>query len=1440
MGELKKKLLDLTNGMNLDLKNNKLLDLDIQKVYVNASEKSFRLIINCEEIINLKDIETVEIALKKKFNKFDDININVRYNFIDIDKNDILKKYFPNIIFLIRREIPSSTAWIGSLNWKLNKNTFILSINNDIAIHLLKSRNIDNLIKLMIKENLNIDLNIKFEYRENIEETLDYNERKEKEENKLLASIDFDLDSTNDKPKPKPSAKKENYFKRSKANPNMLYGRSLEGENIRISQIDIDTGIALVEGEIFDIEVKEIRGDKKLYTFSITDYSSSIIVKVFANKKSQEVLDEVLKEGEYFKLSGDVIYDNFSRQIVIMLKGLQKARKEVRQDNSLEKRVELHCHTKMSSMDGMSTFSELAKRASEWGHSAIAITDHGIVQGFPEAMEVSKKYDIKVLYGVEGYLVNDSKSLVSNLEDDSICLNCEYTVFDIETTGLSNQNDKITEIGAVKIRNGEIIDTYNQLINPEIPIPEKIVDLTGITDEMVANKPKIEDVLHEFIEFSEGSVLVAHNASFDMGFIEVNAKKLGLEIKAPVLDTLYLARVLFPELKNHKLNTLSKHLDVPLENHHRAVDDAKATSLIFLKCLEKVKEENISILDDLNKYCCENINIKKEDTFHIIIFAKNEKGLKGLYKIISASHLEHFFRRPRILKSLLEKYKDDLLIGSACEAGELYQYILKNKSEEEIEEIASFYDFLEIQPIHNNEFLIRNGLVKEYEELQEINKKIVRLGEKLNKPVVATGDVHFLEPQDEAYRRILMSGQGFSDADKQAPLYLKTTDEMLEEFKYLGEEKSKEVVITNTNLISDMVEEILPIPKGTFPPEIEGSDEELRKMNYEKAISIYGDPLPKLVSDRLDREINSIIDNGYAVMYIIAQKLVAKSREDGYLVGSRGSVGSSFVATMSDITEVNPLPPHYICPNCKNSEFITDGSVGSGADLKDKNCPKCDTAYRKDGHDIPFEVFLGFEGDKEPDIDLNFASEYQAKAHKYTEELFGEEFVFKAGTIGTIADKTAYGFVKKYFDEKEEVINSAEINRLVRGCSGVKRTSGQHPGGIMVVPNYKDIFDFTPIQYPANDESSGVITTHFDYNAICSNILKLDLLGHDVPSIIKMLEDITGIDALSIPLDDLETMKIFTTTESIGVTKEDINSEVATFGIPEFGTKFVRQMLVDTKPTTLAELVRISGLSHGTDVWINNAQDLVKNGVASLSEVICTRDDIMLYLIYNGLDKEVSFKIMEKVRKGKGISEEEENYMRENNIPEWYIDSCKKIKYMFPKAHAVAYVMMSFRIAYFKVHYPEAFYATYFTTKAVDFDAELIVKGKETIKDKIKELEKLGNDKKVKEKNLLTVLEVALEMYSRGYKVKKVDLYKSDSDKFLVTEEGILPPLKALEGVGENVARNIAIEAKGEPFLSIEDLSKRTKSSKTVIEALRNHGCLEGMHETNQLDLFSI
>lgn len=1400
----------------------KTIDMAIVEVEIIKETMELSLRLDSEVIIENTVIEDIKKLLSETFKDFD-VKLNIRY-LVDMNRDNNLNKYMDIITDIIEEEVPSSSSWIKALQYRVEGDTVHLTTPSSMAYFSIKRNGLMN--RLGNKLHGELGLNLILDFTEE-DESSDDEFLKEKQLEELEISKDILL----------------NTQQNSTGNPNITQstnysiGKSIKGELMSIRDVDLQVGTAVIKGEIFQVESREIKGDRLLVTLYISDTTDSIPVKIFLNKdKGIEFLENIY-EDSYVILEGDVVYDNYSRTKTIMLQSLKKIDKEERMDTSKEKRVELHLHTKMSAMDGVGDLKKIAARAHKWGHKALAITDHGVVQAFPDGMEMSEKLGIKMIYGVEGYLVNDSKGIITNFEPDKKYN--QFVVFDIETTGLSAINDAITEIGAVKLVDGEVTDTYSQLINPGRPIPEFITNLTGITDEMVSNKPDISQVIGSFGEFIRGSVLVAHNATFDVGFIRENMKRYSMNLDNPVLDTLELTRAVFPDLKNHKLDNIAKHLGVSLENHHRAVDDAEATKDIFIKILSLLEEKGIRDFSEINNLNNSG-NIFKSQTFHIIILAKNLVGLKNLYRIISESHLKYFHRKPRIPKSLLEANREGLVIGSACESGELYKSILKGSSYNEIRNIVNFYDYLEIQPIGNNMHLIRNGILRDEDQLKEINMKIYELGKKYNKPVVATGDVHFLDPEDEVYRRILMAGQGFQDADFQAPLYFMTTDEMLDEFSYLGKDIAYEVVIQNTNLVNNMIEEIEPIPDGTFPPIIEGSEEELRNITYKKAHEVYGDPLPDIVKNRLEKELSSIIKNGYAVMYIIAQKLVWKSLADGYLVGSRGSVGSSFVATMSGITEVNPLSPHYICPKCKYSHFFDDGSVASGSDLPDEKCPKCNTKLKKDGQDIPFEVFLGFEGDKEPDIDLNFAGEYQPVAHKYTEELFGEGYVFRAGTIGTIADKTAYGFVKKYFEQKDISVNPAEINRLVKGCTGIRRSSGQHPGGVMIVPKYKDIYDFSPIQYPANDKKSGVITTHFDYNAISGRILKLDILGHDVPTIIKMLEDLTGIDPTTIPLDEPETMKIFTSTEPLGISEKDIECKVGTLGIPEFGTKFVRQMLVDTKPSTFSELVRISGLSHGTDVWINNAQELVRNNIATLSEVISTREDIMLSLINAGLDKQKSFWIMEKVRKGRGLTEEDEEDIRALDLPNWYIDSCNKIKYMFPKAHAVAYVMMSFRIAYFKVHYPEAFYATYFTTKAADFDAQLVLKGKEIVNNKIMELESLGNDMTAKEKNLLTVLEVVREMYARGFKFQNVDLYKSDSDKFIIGENGILPPLKGLDGVGENAARNIVEEREKAQFISIEDLVSRSKVTRTVIEALSNHGCLDDLPESNQISLFNI
>ncbi|KAB3536940.1 PolC-type DNA polymerase III [Alkaliphilus pronyensis] len=1415
--------------------NERLYSYKIESIKYFKGNKRLEMTIESDSVLDWHLLESPLDIASNQLQLTNNIELKINYN-IEADILQLIEMNWQNIAYIIKRFIPAAKGIEDSINWRLEDNMLLVSIDAELIYEKAVERKIHLTIEEYFKRDFNKKISCRFSTNKaNAFCMEEYTEFKEKESNILAEEIINNAINNSNENESKDNRKE---IKQSSLNKNtpVVLGRSFSGEITPLSNVREEMAKIIVEGEILTSEVKELNSGKKLYIIHVTDYSNSIIVKIFERKKQAENIEDHFKKGVWLQIRGDVVFDKFVREYIIMANDIIKIQKAIELDNHPQKRIELHLHTQMSSMDGLSSTTSLIGRAAEWGHRAIAVTDHGVVQAFPEAMEAGKKFGIKVIYGMEGYLINDEANIIEGM--DSYGLEETYIVFDIETTGLSNKKDRITEIGAVKVHGGKIIEDFSTLVNPEVPIPAKIVELTGINDELVKNAPKIDEAMEKFLGFIEDKPLVAHNAEFDIGFIRENARRLGYQLNNSSLDTLKLARLLLSKLKKHKLNIVAKELNIKLENHHRAVDDATATAEIFLKFIEMMKSKGINNLGEMNKKLVKQADIKKLDTFHAIILVKNYTGLKNLYRLVSDSHLKYFYKKPRLPKSLLTKHREGLIIGSGCEGGELYRAVLANRTGEEVEAIASYYDYLEIQPVANNGFLIEKGIVGGIEDIKAVNKKIVELGIKLDIPVIATGDVHFLDKRDEVFRRILMTGQGFSDADNQAPLYLKTTGEMLEEFNYLGEEKAIEVVIDNPNSLADETEEIAPIPNGTFPPVIEGSDVELRRTCYQKAEGIYGSPLPEIVQTRLDRELNSIINNGYAVMYIIAQKLVTKSMSDGYLVGSRGSVGSSFAATMSDITEVNPLPPHYICGECKYSEFILDGSYGAGADLPEKECPKCSSQLIKEGHDIPFEVFLGFEGDKEPDIDLNFAGEYQSEAHKYTEELFGSGKVFRAGTIGTIADKTAYGFVKKYLEEKNLQLSQAEINRLTMGCTGVKRTSGQHPGGVMIVPQDRDIHEFCPIQYPANDSSSGVITTHFDYHSISGRLLKLDILGHDVPTIIKMLEDITGVNAQEIPLDDKKTISIFTTTEALGVNGEELGCEVGTLGIPEFGTKFVRQMLLDTRPTTFAELVRISGLSHGTDVWLNNAQELVRNKTAELKDVISTRDDIMNYLILKGLPKKNSFKIMENVRKGKGLSDDDISLMKENNVPQWYIDSCIKIKYMFPKAHAAAYVMMSFRIAYFKVHYPEAFYATYFTTKAEDFDAELIVKGKEVIKSKIKEFEEMGNDMTAKEKNLLTVLEVALEMFLRNIVLLPVDIYNSDAERFRVEDGKLLPPFMSLQGVGQNAAKNIVEARKNGEFISLENLKERSNITKTAIEALVNHGCLNNIPKTNQLSLF--
>jgi DNA polymerase-3 subunit alpha (Gram-positive type) len=1233
-----------------------------------------------------------------------------------------------------------------------------------------------------------------------------------------------------------------------------------------IEQVDSALGEIVIAGMIRKVDEREIRNERTILMFDLTDFTDTITVKMFiANAQLPEV-KEYIKKGNFIKVKGVAALDRYDQEISITsVWGIRKSQdnREVRNDLSLHKRVELHCHTKMSDMDGVSSVSDIIKQAIRWGHKGIAITDHGVVQAFTDAYhtmeDLKGKYkkkgeelDFKIIYGVEAYLVDDTRQIVINSMGQNF--NDTFVVFDLETTGFSAEVDRIIEIGAVKIKNGEIVDNFSKFVNPKIPIPFRIEKLTGINDSMVMEAEPIEKILPEFLEFCGDAVMVAHNAGFDTSFIINNAERLGIKYDPTIMDTVLLAQFVIPNLHNYKLDTLCKHLAVSLENHHRAVDDAQATAYIYLKMVKMLEERDIFDLDKLNEAGkLDDEAIKKLHQYHCIILASSEQGRINLYRLISASHLQYFSRFPKIPKSLVNKYREGLIIGSACEAGELFRAMVNGRSEAEIARIVSFYDYLEVQPIGNNRFMIEKDdyYVKNEEDLRDLNRRIIALGEKFSKPVVATCDVHFLNPEDEIYRRIIMAGKGFDDADNQAPLYLHTTEEMLHEFDYLGSDKAYEIVVENTNKILNMCEDIIPVRPDKRPPVIENSDQMLRTICENRALELYGNPLPEIVKERLDRELNSIISNGYSVMYIIAQKLVWKSNDDGYLVGSRGSVGSSFAATMAGITEVNPLSPHYLCPKCYYNEFDSEDvkkfAGGAGCDMPDKICPRCGHKLNKMGFDIPFETFLGFKGNKEPDIDLNFSNEYQSKAHSFTEVIFGKGQTFKAGTIGTVAEKTAYGYVFNYFKDKSEkegrpiVKRRCEIERIAEGCVDIRRTTGQHPGGIVVLPIGDEIHSFTPVQHPANDCTTSIVTTHFDYHSIDHNLLKLDILGHLDPTMIRMLQDLTGIDPLEIPLDSKEVMSLFKDTSALGITPADIGGcKLGALGIPEFGTDFAMQMLIDTKPQYFSDLVRIAGLSHGTDVWLGNAQVLLKEGKATISTAICTRDDIMIYLIQKGIESETAFTIMEKVRKGKGLTEEQETIMREHDVPDWYIWSCKKIKYMFPKAHAAAYVMMAWRVAYCKVFYPLAYYCAYFSIRANAFDYEKMAMGRDKLEyfiDDYKNKKSLGTITNTEEDELKD-MRIVQEMYARGYDFMPIDIYKAKARSFQIIDGKIMPSFKVIDKVGEVAGEGIEIAARAGEFLSKDDLRARAKVGQTVIDKLNDLGLLGSMADSNQLSLF--
>lgn len=1253
---------------------------------------------------------------------------------------------------------------------------------------------------------------------------------------------------------PAPSPKKQPAIPAAvKMEDGVIFGKPGKDAPMQIGDLNLDYGYVSVTGDVFATAHKIITTKARenipsrelgILSFDMTDYTGSIRVSRSLDvAKAQPVMDAI-RAGDTVTVQGKLTYNNFEKEMILNPSCILRAQRNERQDTAEQKRVELHLHTNMSLMDGMSSPTSLIAQAAKWGHPAVAITDHGVAQAFPEAMKAAKKYGIKVIYGVEAYYVNDSGGAVDGFQKRA--LQEDIVVFDIETTGFKPATEEIIEIGAVKIRNGEIVDRFSEFVNPGKPIPPNITELTGISDAMVADAASIEQILPRFLDFIGDCPLSAHNASFDVGFLNYDCARLGIERDFTSIDTLTLARALLPQERHHKLDDVARALGLGDFNHHRACDDAEVTGRILLNFFARLAQMGVRDIQGINDAIRDLASGGRVHYHHLIILVKNYTGLKNLYQLISESHLNYFKKRPIVPRSVLDRYRDGLILGSACEAGELFRAIVAKKPWAELRRIADYYDYLEIQPIGNNMFMLRDGTAKDEQELREFNETVVKLGQSLQKPVVATGDVHFLNPKDEVFRRILMAGQGFSDADNQAPLYFKPTQEMLEEFSYLGSQKAFEVVVENPNRIASECEDIRPVPEGTYPPSIEGSAEDLQRICNTHARELYGDPLPQEIADRIDAELKPIIHNGFDVMYMTAQKLIKKSNDAGYLVGSRGSVGSSVVAYFCGISEVNPLPPHYICDTCKSIEFDHSETFGCGADMPDKCCPHCGTPYRKDGFNIPFFTFLGFNAEKEPDIDLNFAGEYQTQAHRDCVELFGEGQVFKAGTIGTIADKTAYGYVRKYLEERGLEVSKAEINRLTIGCTGVKRTTGQHPGGLIIVPRDRSIYEFCPIQHPADDPNSTIITTHFDFHAIHDNLLKLDMLGHDNPTIIKHLEDLTGVKATTIPLDDPDTIGIFTDIHHLKdvdgkpLEPDELLGVTGAVAIPEFGTKFARQMLLDTQPKNFDGLVRISGLSHGTDVWMGNAADLIKAGTATLNEVISARDDITMYLIAKGMDASLSFKTSEAIRKGKGIIPETVEIMKEHGVPDWYIESCQKIKYLYPKAHAVAYVMMAFRIAWYKVHCPLPFYSAYFSIRAVGFDAGTMTHGIDAVRNLYHELNNKP-DATANEKDTVVTLEVVYEFYRRGFTFQQVDLYRSDAASFLIDGNTLIPPLTSLPGLGLTAAQDIVRERELAPFSSAEDLSLRCqKVSKAVIEILDRNGALHALPKSDQISMFDL
>ncbi len=1467
---MEKKFCEVVPGLTVSDELRDLLEMVfVEKVTAKKDRSEIRIYIVSDRLIHKRNIYMLEGAVKKQlFRDYQtSIHIQERYRLsAQYTPEKLMEAYRDSLLLELKTYSLIEYNIFRKAKWEFPEPGILALTVEDDLVTKSRTDELKRVLEKVFNERCGFHIEVRYLYsqcrsREREEEKEQAIRKRAAQAAERAALSARTPEKTEEKSLNRGAYRKNSHYSRKVKvhHDDVLYGYDFDdGEETPLDQIIGEIGETVVCGKVIRKEEKPLKSGKTIMIFDVTDFTDTITVKMFIKPELLEEVQGFLKVGAFLKIKGVTNIDKFDGELTIgSVTGIRRAADftSKRQDNSEVKRVELHCHTKMSDMDGVSDVKDIIKRAREWDMKAIAITDHGCVQAFPEAFhtfpypqfETIKTEPFKVIYGLEGYLVDDLKEVVVRSGNQSLM--DTYVVFDIETTGLSAAKNKIIEIGAVKVQGGEITDRFSAFVDPQTPIPFEIEKLTGINDGMVMGEDPIEAALPRFLEFCQGAVMVAHNASFDMSFIEHNAALLGRDFKPTVVDTVALARILLPELKRFKLDTVAKALGVSLENHHRAVDDAEATAHIFTAFIERLLKKQADTLDKVNELGSMSVeNIRKLPTYHVIILARNEVGRVNLYRLVSMSHLTYFARRPRIPKSQLAKYREGLIIGSACEAGELFQAVLSGAPDEELERLVKFYDYLEIQPTGNNAFMLREGKhgIESEEDLRNLNRKIVELGDHFGKPVVATCDVHFLNPEDEVYRRIIMAGQGFDDCDNQAPLYLRTTEEMLKEFDYLPAEKAYEVVVENSNRIADLCEPIAPVRPDKCPPVIENSDVELRTMCYEKARSIYGEQLPEVVETRLEKELHSIITNGFAVMYIIAQKLVKKSNDDGYLVGSRGSVGSSFVATMSGITEVNPLPPHYYCPKCHYSDFDSEDvkkySGGAGCDMPDRTCPVCGAPLKKDGFDIPFETFLGFKGDKEPDIDLNFSGEYQSKAHAYTEVIFGKGHTFKAGTIGTLADKTAYGYVKNYFAERGVHKRNAEINRIVQGCVGVRRTTGQHPGGIVVMPHGEEINSFTPVQHPANDMSSDIITTHFDYHSIDHNLLKLDILGHDDPTMIRMLEDLTGLNAREIPLDSKEVMSLFQNTSALHISPEDIGGcKLGALGIPEFGTDFAMQMLIDAKPTCFSDLVRIAGLAHGTDVWLGNAQDLILSGQATIQTAICTRDDIMIYLIGMGMDKSLSFTIMESVRKGKGLKPEWETAMREAKVPEWYIESCKKIKYMFPKAHAAAYVMMAWRIAYCKVFYPLAYYAAFFSIRASGFSYELMCQGRDKLEYYLADYKKRSDTLSQKEQGTLRDMRIVQEMYARGFEFMPIDVYRASADRFQIIDGKLMPSLSSIDGLGGKAAEAVVEAVKtGEKFLSLEDFWQRTKVPKGTIDMMADMGIFGDLPRSNQLSLFDL